>query len=294
MRISGESGGAKRAVASNALRTVPVVTHGRDGSIAYFPDAKELPARVARVCRDLETLPEHPFLRAAWISQAVGATHPFVDGNGGTARFLSSIQLTRSHFPPLILSTAQRNGAYIEAIVDADSVGLQPLVQVVYDVVQRELAIALISGAPSATSWSDTSRQRASTRVRCVDQVWNAVVGSAAVDTREDEIAPLFARRGLRIAANAGLTRWSSPLEVPVQFVLAISPARGGDETWTVASIAAFVGVREPVAALTPPDVITAFFVAPDIEPEPLALARLSRWLEFRVGEFVKGLAAWM
>jgi len=75
-----------------------------DGSILHSPpDASELPARLAALCafanagEDTEPF-VHPVLRAILLHFMIGYDHPFVDGNGRTARALFYWAMTRSGY----------------------------------------------------------------------------------------------------------------------------------------------------------------------------------------------------
>lgn len=69
------------------------------GEVLYEPpretDVKRL---VERVCERVSTLRTHPALASAWIHIATAAVHPFADGNGRTARVLSSLAMYRGGF----------------------------------------------------------------------------------------------------------------------------------------------------------------------------------------------------
>lgn len=285
-RLAAEHNGAKRAIVTSALRTTKVEAHGRDG-YALFPRADELPERIEHLARDLDALPDHPFIRAAWIAQALGAIHPFIDANGGTARFAASLQLTRAGLPPLLLSSAQRNGPYIDAVVLADAGDLGPLVNVVHEVVQRGLAEALLAPGGAAVAWDGASGARADRWLAHVDARWRVAAGMPL--TADDHAVPLLVRRGARIPLRPApkCLRWTTA-DVPAQLAAAIAPAIGGDVPWTIVTLGAGFGT------LGHPDIAAATFVAPITEPDAIADARFATWLDKRIVEWVLGLAAWM
>jgi len=76
----------------------------RDGSILHQPPSHlELPERLARLCAfanaDESSLPfVHPVLRAILLHFMIGYDHPFVDGNGRTARALFYWSMARSGY----------------------------------------------------------------------------------------------------------------------------------------------------------------------------------------------------
>ncbi|MEI8646314.1 Fic family protein [Pseudoalteromonas sp. Hal040] len=54
----------------------------------------------------------------AWLAHI----HPFIDGNGRTARAISNLELVRAGYPPIILRKKERD-RYIEALAESDSGG---------------------------------------------------------------------------------------------------------------------------------------------------------------------------
>lgn len=286
MRLAAERRGTKRAVVDSALRTAKVEAHGREG-YAVFPRAEELPARIDQLARDLDALPDHPFLRAAWIAQALGAIHPFIDANGGTARFAASLQLTRAALPPLLLSSAERNGPYIDAVVVADAGDLRPLVELVYTVTQRALADALLGSGGAPGAWDDASSARAERWLALIDTRWRAVAGMPQAS--DEDALPVLARRGAHLPLSPAprCLRWSAT-DVPAQLAAAIAPARGGDVAWTIVTLGASFG------PLGHPDSAATTFVAPATEQDAIADARFARWADDRITQCMRGLAAWM
>ena len=76
----------------------------RDGTVLHQPPlAKELPARLARLCQfangnEKDEPFVHPVIRAILIHFMIGYDHPFVDGNGRTARALFYWSMARQGF----------------------------------------------------------------------------------------------------------------------------------------------------------------------------------------------------
>lgn len=71
----------------------------RAGELVYTPPtADRVPALVDEMCDRLNTRADHPALQAAWAHVALAAIHPFSDGNGRTARILSSLAMYRGGF----------------------------------------------------------------------------------------------------------------------------------------------------------------------------------------------------
>lgn len=287
-------GNVHRTLVTGAFRSVPVVAHERSGATTLFASPENLPKLLDELRLTFEALPQHPFVRAAWISQAIGAIHPFIDGNGGTGRFLSSMELTRARLPPFVLTSLQRNTSYVDAMVDSDF-GLPPLLDTVYDVVQHQLANVLAKDPPVAV-WTNASQDLAATWIDHANKAWSRVA-PPNIECREDVSALVaFVRRGYRIPClpEPRVVQWASTTPIPLQFQLAVAPARAADAMWTLASVTATAGDDGALAPILVGEPLAAVFVAPPTEPPVVVNARFERWLEKRIDQSVRGLAAWM
>lgn len=292
-----------RDLSTGALRTVAVLSEHRGGARTVFVPAREVPDLVANVGRDLEALPDHPFVRAAWLTQALGAIHPFHDANGGTSRFLASLQLARAWLPPLTLTPAQRNGPYIDGLMRSNRTGLLDLLsEVVYEVVQTGLADALLAGAGSHAAWDDGGHARAARWGELADAAVRAGIGAPLVDTlTSGEVAPTegvarLLQRGFRfpLAPTPRCTQWSLTAPMPVRFDLSITPVRGGPVVWVIAVLGASIGRDGVLGAVPRLESVVTTFVAPMTEAEVVCDGRFQQWIERRVDQCVRGLAAWM
>ena len=75
------------------------VTNSLAGAVVFQPPDHELvPGLVDEICATVEDATWHPAVAAAWIHVALAAIHPFRDGNGRTARVLSSLTMYRGGF----------------------------------------------------------------------------------------------------------------------------------------------------------------------------------------------------
>lgn len=75
------------------------ITNARTGAVAFEPPPHEAgPDLVDELCDRIEHAGWHPTTAAAWVHVAVAAIHPFADGNGRTARVLSSLAMYRGGF----------------------------------------------------------------------------------------------------------------------------------------------------------------------------------------------------
>ena len=68
-----------------------------------------------------------PEVEAAWLHHRFTQIHPFQDGNGRIARALATLVFVKAGWFPLVVRNRER-ARYIEALEDADSGNLKPLV----------------------------------------------------------------------------------------------------------------------------------------------------------------------
>jgi Fic family protein len=75
------------------------VTNSLTGDVVFQPpDHENVPELVDDMCATMEDADWHPGVAAAWVHVALAAVHPFRDGNGRTARVLSSLAMYRGGF----------------------------------------------------------------------------------------------------------------------------------------------------------------------------------------------------
>ncbi|HEX8082956.1 MAG TPA: Fic family protein [Solirubrobacteraceae bacterium] len=68
------------------------------GEVVFAPPQEEVAELVDRLCAEFVALETHPAIAAAWFHVTFAAIHPFRDGNGRTARVLSSLVMYRGGF----------------------------------------------------------------------------------------------------------------------------------------------------------------------------------------------------
>jgi Fic family protein len=101
---------------------------------------------------------EHPVLLAALAHHRLVAIHPFVDGNGRTARLVMNLILMRAGYPPTVILRTNRK-QYYRVLAETDSENPSPLVNFVGQAVERSLNLYLESSTPqtvrpdSADEW---------------------------------------------------------------------------------------------------------------------------------------------
>ncbi len=75
------------------------ITNDGSGKVVFQPpDPDAIPDLVDQIGQALEAAEWHPAVAAAWVHVAIAAVHPFLDGNGRTARVLASLAMYRGGF----------------------------------------------------------------------------------------------------------------------------------------------------------------------------------------------------
>lgn len=91
----------------------------------------------------------HTIDRAALAHHRLVAIHPFIDGNGRTARLVLNLLLMQEGYPPTIIQRVNRR-QYYRALALADEGKIAPLVNLVGRAVERSLTLYLESCTPRA------------------------------------------------------------------------------------------------------------------------------------------------
>ncbi|MDR1473325.1 MAG: Fic family protein [Lactobacillales bacterium] len=85
----------------------------------------------------------HPVQLASEIHQRFVTIHPFINGNGRTARLLLNFQLTKTGFPPIYVKPNEKmRGAYNKALYETQKTpdaSLEPFNQFIADIVEDTL-----------------------------------------------------------------------------------------------------------------------------------------------------------
>lgn len=105
---------------------------------------------------------EHPAKIAADLHFKFVAIHPFVDGNGRTARLLMNLVLMQNGFPLAIVKTEERD-AYIDAINEGTVAGdLTDFYKVIYGAIERSLDayLAAVHGKSILPFYVDKKSER--------------------------------------------------------------------------------------------------------------------------------------
>jgi Fic family protein len=90
------------------------------GAAHVPPDMLQVPQQMAALLTwyDTQASALHPVERAAKLHLEFVRIHPFVDGNGRTARLLLNLELMKAGFPPIVLPV-ERRLAYYDALDNA-------------------------------------------------------------------------------------------------------------------------------------------------------------------------------
>lgn len=82
---------------------------------------------------------DNPIHKAAWLHAKLTYIHPFLDGNGRTARLLLNYELLSNGFPPTNIKSDNRQ-AYFDALEEFNiHDNIRPFYELVYDYVDKTL-----------------------------------------------------------------------------------------------------------------------------------------------------------
>ena len=108
--------------AAGQYRTVRVRVAGSE---RIFPNPVKVPDLMYDFVQTVNADITHPVLQAATAHYHFVAIHPFIDGNGRTARLLMNLLLIRAGYPPALLPITSRV-QYYEALETANCGNLAP------------------------------------------------------------------------------------------------------------------------------------------------------------------------
>lgn len=113
------------------------------GSTVIMPNAMKVPELMNEFISWLHNNHDHPVAIAADAHFKLVSIHPFVDGNGRTARLLMNLILMQAGYPPAIIRKEDRR-LYINSIEKAQLGGsLSDYYSLIYKAVDRSLDIYL-------------------------------------------------------------------------------------------------------------------------------------------------------
>lgn len=109
------------------------------------PDAAQVPPQMEQFIRWYEGEGQHlhPVARAAIVHSDFVKIHPFIDGNGRTARLLLNFELMKNGYPPIIIEKETRAG-YYSALDEAHTTGNnEKFIALICNVVEQTLDLYL-------------------------------------------------------------------------------------------------------------------------------------------------------
>jgi Fic family protein len=162
------------------------------GSQLQPPPAREVSALMEQwvAWPDGEGRVYDPVVRATIAHHGLLAVHPFLDGNGRTARLLLNLHLLRAGYPPALLLQEWRFG-YLEALSQADRGRYNPLLNILGRAVESGLDLYLEACAATP------------------DEEWLPLAELAANTAHSPEYLALLVRKG-RLAGSKRGGRWHS------------------------------------------------------------------------------------
>ena len=184
------------------------------GSAHEPPGAWEVPAQMDNWGNWLQGTAAilHPVERAALAHHRLVAIHPFMDGNGRTARLAMNLMLMREGYPPTIIQRAHRR-QYYRALARADG-GLQtgsdrlqpsdkPLIDLIARAVERSLTLYLEVCTPRSAPLPP-------------EEAWISLREAAQGTPYSQEYLGLLARKGRLEAIKRGRIWFTSRQAVEV------------------------------------------------------------------------------
>lgn len=139
------------------LRNTPVRI---SGSTTVLPNPLKVPELMEEFIHWLQTTTDNAVQVAADAHYKLVSIHPFVDGNGRTARLLMNFVLMQAGFPPAIIKKEERN-RYLTALEAGQTKdNLSAYYELIYDAVDRSLDIYLDTARPQVqTMLAESSGQ---------------------------------------------------------------------------------------------------------------------------------------
>ncbi len=132
----------------------------------------------------------HPVVLAAQAHHMLAAIHPFIDGNGRTARLVINLVLFQHGYPPTVILQANRR-QYYQVLMQADAGRTRALENFVGRAVERSLTLYLEACTPK-------------TQPPAEDETWVSLAQAAQGTSYSQEYLSLLARKGRLEAIKRG------------------------------------------------------------------------------------------
>jgi Fic family protein len=181
--------------AAGQYRTLPVRIAGADH---HPPESWLVPQLMSEWADWLASsaLDLKPILRGALAHHRLVAIHPFIDGNGRTARLVMNLLLMRDGYPPAVIEAASRR-QYYRTLARADAGDETPLVNFVGRAVERSLTLYLEACTPRTVP-------------PAVEDEWVPLRDAAQGTPYSQGYLSLLARRGRLEAVKRGRNWYTS------------------------------------------------------------------------------------
>ncbi len=125
---------------AGVYRTKPVGVRKSSGEIFHFTDPLKVSDEMESFIDWLKNEKSlHPVILSALVHYKFVSIHPFIDGNGRTARLLMNLVLIQNGYPPAVIRVEDRV-AYIQAIEKAQNEDtVEDFYEVIVDAVDKSL-----------------------------------------------------------------------------------------------------------------------------------------------------------
>ena len=138
-------------------RSIPVRI---SGSTVVLPNSRKVPDLMNEFCAWLasEKEEDHPVKKAAEAHYWLVTIHPFVDGNGRTARLLMNLILLKAGYPTAIVRKTERL-TYLASLEKAQTGGSKnDYLNLIYKAVNRSLDIYLKAAKGEASDYGESEK----------------------------------------------------------------------------------------------------------------------------------------
>jgi Fic family protein len=156
------------------------------------PDAWEIP-RLMTEWGDWLTkgqVDQHPIVLAALAHHRLAAIHPFVDGNGRTARLVMNLVLMKHGYPPTVIERVHRQ-QYYRVLAQADDNQFSTLINFVGRAAEQSLTLYVEACTPKTSPPQE-------------DEIWIPLREAAVGTPYSQDYLSLLARKGRLEAIKQG------------------------------------------------------------------------------------------
>jgi len=174
-----------------------------------------------RWSKDNATLPAP--IRASVLHAWLSHIHPFLDGNGRTARAITNLELVRAGYPPIIIKKKEKD-RYIESLSESDSGGdVRSFLELVFEKIDGSL-IGLELSAKKKQGYSPVQEKVRRQQQRQFS-IWDSSIHLLARTVEhqlQSEVEPIHGKVVVKI--------FESPLDL--DDYLAVCERRSAQKTW--------------------------------------------------------------